>query len=47
MRSLHFRATKPEHSHPIIGHEFKRCPILGKLNKYRKEILWKLVYFFQ
>ena len=44
--SLHFWATKREHSHPIIGYEFKPGSILGKLNKYRKEILWRFISLF-
>jgi SAM-dependent methyltransferase len=43
IHSLHFWATKREHSHPIIGYEFKQGSILGKMNKYRKEILWRFI----
>jgi len=44
--SLHFWATEREHNHPVIGYEFKPGSILGKLNKYRKEILWRFISLF-
>jgi len=41
--SLRHWATKREHSHPVLGYEVKPGSVLGIVNKYRKEILWRFI----
>jgi hypothetical protein len=41
--SLRFWASEREHSHPVLGYEFRPGSVFGILNKYRKEILWRLI----
>lgn len=41
--SLRFWATEYEHNHPVLGYKFKPGSVLGILNKYRREILWRFI----
>jgi len=41
--SLRCWATKQEHSHPVLRYEVRPGSVLGILNKYRKEILWRFI----
>jgi hypothetical protein len=41
--ALRHWATQPEHSNPVLRYHFSPGTFLGVVNKWRKEILWRLL----